>query len=211
MWSTDSHLGLTHVPRPLSTMERAAHDRRVDPCMPIVHATLTSFDARCHTNLTSNTTNDTSPNDSTPIERTINVGCLDIRTELPAVATVSSYASIGTSNETQRSYFSDRGRSVIDVAAPGSSIQSTIVAGNGLKSGTSVASPHRCKSRGTHEVTASHPVSGEPAEEAECARPTTGPARPSSRAVRVEPCASRLARNNSYACEGMVDAFGALP
>ncbi len=163
------------------------------------------------TDLTNNTTNDTSPNDSTPIERTINAGCKDIPTELDDVVTVSSYARIGTSNETQLSYFSNRGLNVIDVAAPGSSILSTIVAGNGygLKSGTSMASPH---------------VAGVAAL-MKSQHPTWDPKKLLAQLKKQaddRPCAAEQpigaggaicngsARNNSYAGEGMVDALDAV-
>ena len=89
--------------------------------------------------LANKTTNDSSPNDTTPIPRVINNECYDIPTELPGVVTTSA-----TTRTEQLAYFSNRGLGVIDVAAPGRSILSTIVAGNGygLKSGTSMASPH---------------------------------------------------------------------
>lgn len=163
------------------------------------------------TDLTNNTTNDTSPNDSTPIERTINSGCLDIPTELPGVATVSSYARIGTSNETQLSYFSNRGLGVIDVAAPGSSILSTIVAGNGygLKSGTSMASPHVA---GVAALMKSQHPGWKPAKIMKQLK-----AQADDRPCAAEqpigsggaPCEGS-ARNNSYAGEGMVDALDAV-
>ncbi len=163
------------------------------------------------TDLTNNTTNDTSPNDSTPVERTINSGCLDIPTELPDVVTVSSYARIGTSNETQLSSFSNRGLNVIDVAAPGSAILSTIVAGNGygLKSGTSMASPHVA---GVAALMKSQHPTWKPAklikqlksqaDDRPCAaqQPSASPG---------APCKGS-ASNNSYAGEGMVDALDAV-
>ena len=86
-----------------------------------------------------------SPNDSTAVSRTINCGCDDIPAELPGVVTVSSFARTApTGLDTWLSNFSNRGLGEIDVGAPGSSILSTIVADNGygLKSGTSMASPH---------------------------------------------------------------------
>ncbi|MGO4455269.1 S8 family peptidase [Arthrobacter sp. RAF14] len=88
---------------------------------------------------TLNTKDDGSPNDApAPIDRTINQGCKDIPAQLPGVVTVSSIMKTG-----QLSYFSNRGLGEIDVAAPGSSILSTIPNGKyGLKSGTSMASPH---------------------------------------------------------------------
>lgn len=80
-----------------------------------------------------------SPDDGTAVARTLNDGCEDIPAELPGVVTVSSVTKTG-----QLSYFSNRGLGKIDVAAPGSSILSTIVKnhGYGTKSGTSMASPH---------------------------------------------------------------------
>jgi subtilisin family serine protease len=102
----------------------------------VVHAAAAGNSAE---DLANNTTNDSSPNDTTPIHRSINSGCLDIPTELPGVVTVSA-----TTRTEQLAYFSNRGQDVIDVAAPGRSILSTVVANNGYgtKSGTSMASPH---------------------------------------------------------------------
>lgn len=84
------------------------------------------------------TTNASSPNDTTPVLRTIDNGCLDLPTELPDVVTVAS-----TTQAVAKSSFSNFGLGVIDVAAPGSSILSTVLNGGyGFKSGTSMASPH---------------------------------------------------------------------
>src|SRR5690606_33309546 len=88
--------------------------------------------------LATNTTDTSSPNDSTPVQRVINSGCEDIPAELDGVVTVSSVTQTG-----ELSSFSNRGLGKIDVAAPGSSILSTTLDGTwGLKSGTSMASPH---------------------------------------------------------------------
>ena len=88
--------------------------------------------------LANKTTDSQSPNDSTPVTRQINNDCLDMPTELPDVVTVASTTQAGT-----RSSFSNLGQGVIDVAAPGSSILSTLPNGRwGLSSGTSMASPH---------------------------------------------------------------------
>jgi subtilisin family serine protease len=89
--------------------------------------------------LTVNTTDNGSPNDApAPTPRTINQDCKDIPTQIPGVVTVASLTQTG-----QLSYFSNRGLGEIDVAAPGSRILSTIPGGKyGLKSGTSMASPH---------------------------------------------------------------------
>ena len=73
-----------------------------------------------------------SPDDGTPVTRTLNSTCGDIPTELDGVVTVSSVQRFpaGTLNS-RLSSFSNRGLGVIDVAAPGSSILSTVVANNG--------------------------------------------------------------------------------
>jgi len=88
--------------------------------------------------LANKTIDDSSPNDSTPVTREINNDCLDMPTELPGVITVASTTRTGT-----RSGFSNFGLNKIDVAAPGSSILSTLPGGGyGNMSGTSMASPH---------------------------------------------------------------------
>ena len=96
--------------------------------------------------LANKTVDNGSPDDAAvPVKRTINNGCHDIPTELPGVVTVSSLERFPTTGlENRLSGFSNRGLGVIDVAAPGSRILSTVVANNGygLKSGTSMASPH---------------------------------------------------------------------
>jgi subtilisin family serine protease len=90
----------------------------------------------------------TSPDDqpaSGQVSRTLNSGCEDIPTELDGVVTVSSMQRFPAGTMDSRlSSFSNRGLGKIDVAAPGSSILSTVVANNGygIKSGTSMASPH---------------------------------------------------------------------
>ncbi|WP_262850314.1 S8 family serine peptidase [Mumia quercus] len=88
--------------------------------------------------LANKTTDTTSPNDTTPVTRPIDEGCEDIPAELPGVVTVASTDQAGL-----KSSFSNYGDGVIDVAAPGSRILSTVLRGGyGLKSGTSMASPH---------------------------------------------------------------------
>jgi subtilisin family serine protease len=88
--------------------------------------------------LANKTTDNVSPNDATGIERQINNGCKDMPTELDGVVTVASTDQAG-----KLSSFSNRGLNVIDVAAPGSRILSTLPNNSyGLLSGTSMASPH---------------------------------------------------------------------
>jgi subtilisin family serine protease len=94
-----------------------------------------------------------SPNDTTPVERTIDPReCFDVPTQLPGVVTVSA---TGVKNE--KSYYSTYGNGVIDIAAPGGDaryqlpdtpskngrILSTMPNGEyGFLQGTSMASPH---------------------------------------------------------------------
>jgi len=79
-----------------------------------------------------------SPNDTVPVTRTLTAGCTDIPAELDGVVTVASTTSAGA-----RSSFSNYGLGVIDIAAPGSSILSTVTgSGYARASGTSMASPH---------------------------------------------------------------------
>jgi subtilisin family serine protease len=89
-------------------------------------------------NLADKTTDDTSPNDSTPSERTIGNDCLSLPTELPNMVVVASVD--GTS---AKSDFSNYGTGKITVAAPGEQVYST-VPGGGYKNldGTSMAAPH---------------------------------------------------------------------
>ncbi|MFI8339491.1 S8 family peptidase [Streptomyces sp. NPDC085639] len=90
--------------------------------------------------LANKTTDTESPNDSTPVTRTISNACLDIPTELPGVVTVSA---MGT---TAKASYSNYGLNVVDVTAPGgdaTGIYSTLPGGKyGSMSGTSMASPH---------------------------------------------------------------------
>lgn len=88
--------------------------------------------------LANKTTDDSSPNDTTPVARRIATGCADIPAELDGVVTVSS-----TTKTSEKSGFSNYGFDVVDVAAPGSAILSTVVgSGYAIYSGTSMASPH---------------------------------------------------------------------
>lgn len=94
-----------------------------------------------------------SPNDTTPVERTIDPSeCYDLPTQLPGVVTVSA-----TGVQNLKSYYSTYGHGVVDVAAPGGDrryqlpdtpskdgrILSTMPNGEyAFLQGTSMASPH---------------------------------------------------------------------
>lgn len=94
---------------------------------------------------------DSSPNDTVPVPRTIDPKvCLDLPTQLPGVVTVTS-----TGDQGLRSYYSNYGLGVADVAAPGGDkwqvpatpdangrVLSTVPGGYGYKQGTSMAAPH---------------------------------------------------------------------
>lgn len=171
----------------------------------VVHAAAAGNAA---TDLATNTTDTTSPDDSTPIPRTIDEGCLDIPAELDGVVTVSSVQRFpaGT-DESRLSSFSNRGLGVIDVAAPGSSILSTVVRDNGygLKSGTSMASPHvagvLALMKSAHpELTPAEMIARlrAQADDKPCGTTTAG-----------APCVG-APEDNSYFGEGMVDALDAV-
>lgn len=96
---------------------------------------------------------DSSPNDTTPVERTIDPHeCFDVPTQLPGIVTVSA---TGVKNE--KSFYSTYGNGVVDIAAPGGDsryqipdtpskngrILSTMPNGAyGYLQGTSMAAPH---------------------------------------------------------------------
>ena len=95
-----------------------------------------------------------SPNDSTPVERTIDpTDCLDVPTQLPGVGDGRARPA----SRTLKSYYSNYGLGLIDVAAPGGDskyqvpelpakngrILSTMPGGEcGYLAGTSMATPH---------------------------------------------------------------------
>jgi len=91
------------------------------------------------TDLTSPSITDTgSPDDGTPVTRTVNQGCTNIPQGFDGVVSVSAVTSTGA-----LASFSNRGLGAIDVAAPGQNTVSTMP-GNRYQtmSGTSMASPH---------------------------------------------------------------------
>ena len=161
--------------------------------------------------LANKTVDNASPDDSTPVRRTINSTCNDIPTELDGVVTVSSVQRFPAGTLSSRlSSFSNRGLGVIDVAAPGSSILSTFprtsaASGYASISGTSMASPHvagvLALMKSAHpDWTPAQLIAGlrKEADDKACSAATAG-------AVCVGPEA-----DNSYFGEGMVDALDAV-
>lgn len=166
----------------------------------VVHAAAAGNSAK---DLATKTTDSASPNDTTPIRnRVINSTCIDMPTELPGVVTVSS-----TTRTEALSSFSNRGLGVIDVAAPGSSILSTIVNNNGygLKSGTSMASPHVA---GVLALMKSAHPTWTPAQMLDRLRAQADD-RPCPATPIGVPCVGDPA-DNSYYGEGIVDALDAV-
>lgn len=153
--------------------------------------------------LANKTTDDVSPNDIAGIEREINNDCKDIPTELEGVVTVAS-----TDQAAKLSSFSNRGLDVIDVAAPGSRILSTLPNNSyGLLSGTSMASPQVAGVLAL--MKSAHPgmkpkamiaTLREQAQDHECVAPAT----PIGAACTGTPL------NNSYYGEGIVNALKAV-
>jgi len=149
-----------------------------------------------------------SPDDGVAVTRTLNSGCEDIPTELDGVVTVSSMQRFPAGTMDSRlSSFSNRGLGVIDVAAPGSTILSTIVNNNGYgtKSGTSMASPHvagvLALMKSVHPTwTPAQMIDKlrQQADDKACGTTTAGP-------VCVGPV-----EDNSFFGEGVVDALDAV-
>ncbi|MGW6201757.1 S8 family peptidase [Kribbella sp. NPDC055110] len=149
--------------------------------------------------LSNKTTDSSSPNDTTPVTRTINNDCLDMPTELPGVITVAS-----TTKARVKSSFSNFGLNKIDVAAPGSSILSTVPGGYAIFSGTSMASPHvtgiAALMKSTHPWWGPRDIERALHREADdTACPTTPDAR----------CTGTTA-NNAFYGEGIADALDAV-
>ncbi|WP_405594833.1 S8 family peptidase [Streptomyces sp. NBC_01410] len=147
-------------------------------------------------------TDTSSPNDSTPVTRTITNACIDIPTELPGVVTV---AAMGNGNV--KASYSNFGRSIIDVAAPGgdgaSGVYSTLPGGKyGTMNGTSMASPHVA---GVAALLASTDPAATPADlRARLSSQATDTACPSD-----SRCTGTTAVNSFFG-EGQVDALKAV-
>ncbi|MFJ8691604.1 S8 family peptidase [Streptomyces roseolilacinus] len=152
--------------------------------------------------LANKTTDTSSPNDSTPVTRRITNACLDIPTELPGVVTVSA---MGRGNV--KASYSNFGRDVIDIAAPGgdgsSGVYSTLPGGKyGNMNGTSMASPHVA---GVAALMASVDPSLTPADlRARLASQATDTACPSDGR-----CTGTTAKNGFFG-EGQTDALKAV-
>ncbi|MFJ3582130.1 S8 family peptidase [Streptomyces sp. NPDC090127] len=149
--------------------------------------------------LANKTTDTSSPNDSTPVSRTITNDCLDIPAELPGVVTVAANGTNGSS----KASFSNFGRNVIEVSAPGESVYSTVPGGKySSLSGTSMASPHVA---GVAALLASANPGATPADiRTKLGVQATDLACPSD-----SRCTGTTA-NNSFFGEGRVDALKAV-
>jgi subtilisin family serine protease len=152
-----------------------------------------------------------SPDDGTPVTRTLNSTCDDIPTELDGVVTVSSVERYPANTlDSRLSSFSNRGLGVIDVAAPGSRILSTIprttvASGYALLSGTSMASPHVA---GVLALMKSAHPTWTPAQMIEKVRQQADD-KACTTAGAGAPCVGPV-EDNSYFGEGMVDALDAV-
>ncbi len=148
--------------------------------------------------LSRKTVDDASPGDGTPVTRKLNSTCLDIPAELPGVVTVSAADPNG-----QRAAYSNYGRGVVDIMAPGSDVLSTYPNRTWAPlSGTSMAAPHAA---GVLALLAARQPRATPAQ-------LTASLLRQARDVpcpRGSACVGTPARN-SFAGEGMVDASRAV-
>ena len=149
--------------------------------------------------LSNKTTDRNSPNDTTPVTRTINNDCLDMPTELPGVITVAS-----TTKDRVKSSFSNFGLNKIDVAAPGSAIVSTVPGGYDSFSGTSMASPHVTGVAALMKST--HPWWGPRDIERALHREADDTACPTT----PDPRCTGTTANNAFYGDGIADALAAV-
>lgn len=153
--------------------------------------------------LANKTTDNASPNDVAGVPRTINNGCKDIPTELEGVVTVASTDQAG-----KLSSFSNRGLNVIDVAAPGSRILSTLPDNTyGLLSGTSMASPQVA---GVLALMKSQNPKLKPKQMIDRLRQQAADQACAPSATPTGSACIGTPRNNSYYGEGIVDALKAV-
>ncbi len=155
--------------------------------------------------LTQKLTDTASPNDAAaPIDRVINDTCKKAPLEMDGVIGVTSITK-----DKQLSYFSNRGYGYADVAAPGSSILSTIVSNNGwgTKSGTSMASPHVAGVAAL--IKSTHPDFTPDQIKAKIKADATDTPCSAPQLNRGAPCVGDAAYNSYYG-DGIVDALKAV-
>jgi len=122
----------------LESVTRAVEYSEQQGVLSVAAAGNSSYD------LANKTTNDSSPNDTTPVEgRDVSEGCSDIPAEIDGVVTVSALRLGDDGQPVFDSRYSNFGAGVIDLGAPGSNILSTVFGGlYEAYNGTSMASPH---------------------------------------------------------------------
>ncbi|WP_327634754.1 S8 family serine peptidase [Kribbella sp. NBC_00482] len=150
--------------------------------------------------LANKTEDPSSPDDSTPADRTVTNDCISLPTELPNVVVV---ASVGPTSA--KSPFSNFGEGKISLAAPGQAVYSTVPGGGyKLLDGTSMASPHVA---GVAALLRSADPKLNPAQvRARLAQQANDLACPPAASGEC----SGSAGNNSYYGEGLVDAAEAV-
>lgn len=150
-------------------------------------------------NLANKTTDSISPNDSTPVTRSVNNSCLTVPGELPGMVSVAALTASNT-----KASFSNFGTGKIHTSAPGVSTFSTLPGGTyGSLSGTSMASPHVA---GVAALLASVNPTATPADlRLKLAQQSDDLACPAGDSR----CTGTTA-NNSFFGEGRVDAFEAV-